>query len=53
MGEKRYGEVRKKKSLVRPRFRWEDTNKMTLKMGWLGPIWLRIETRGGIFCIMR
>jgi len=40
-----------KRSLGRPRFRWEDNIKMDLQeVGcgiWTGPIWLRIGTGGG------
>jgi hypothetical protein len=40
-----------KRSLGRPRRRWEDNTKMDLReIGWVwaGLIWLRIETSGGL-----
>jgi hypothetical protein len=39
----------KKRPLGRPRRRWVDNIKMDLKeMGWIGLIWLRIVTGGGL-----
>jgi hypothetical protein len=40
-----------KKPLGRPRRRWVDNIKMDLKrdrMGWIGLMWLRIGTSGGL-----
>jgi hypothetical protein len=43
-----------KRPLGRPRRRWVDNVKMDLReirwdvMGWIGSIWLRIRTSGGL-----
>ena len=57
MGERRgvyrvlMGKPEGKRSLGRPRHRWEDNIKMGLQQlewgAWTGVIWLRIWTRGG------
>jgi hypothetical protein len=47
---------RKKEKHGRPRRRWEDNTKMKLQViGWgtlTGLVWFRIETNGGLFCIL-
>jgi hypothetical protein len=57
MGEKRnayrilVGKPEGKRSLRRPRRRWVDNIKMYLRedgMVWIGLIWLRIGTSGGL-----
>jgi hypothetical protein len=58
MGEKRnaysilVGKPEEKRSLGRPRSRWEVNIKLILKkqntMIWTGLIWLRIRTSGGL-----
>jgi hypothetical protein len=57
MGEKRnayrilVGNPERKRPLGRARRRWVDNINMSLKrdgMVWIGSIWLRIETRGGL-----
>jgi hypothetical protein len=58
MGEKRnayrilVGNPEGKRPLRRPRRRWVDNIKMDLReigwMGWIGSIWLRIWTSGGL-----
>jgi hypothetical protein len=55
MGEKRnayrtlVGKSEGKRPLERPKRRWVDHMKMDLRqMGWVGSIWLRTRTRGGI-----
>jgi hypothetical protein len=57
-GEKRnayrilMGEPEGKRALGRPRRRWVNNIKMDLReidgMGWIGLIWLRIGTSGGL-----
>jgi hypothetical protein len=37
-----------KRPLGKPRHRWVDNIKLDLRMGWIGPIGLRIETSGGL-----
>jgi len=37
-----------KRSLGRPRGRWEDNIKMYLQGAWTGLIWFRIGTAGGL-----
>jgi hypothetical protein len=58
MGEKRnayrilVGKPEEKRPVGRPRRRWVDNIKMDLReigwMGWIGLIWLRIRTSGGL-----
>jgi hypothetical protein len=55
MGEKRNayrilaGNPERKRPLGRPKRRWVDHIKMDFReMGWIGSIWLRIGTSGGL-----
>jgi hypothetical protein len=54
MGEKRnayrtlVGKPEGKRPLERPRRRWVDNIKMDLREIWIGLIWLRIGTSGGL-----
>jgi hypothetical protein len=62
MGEKKtayrilVGNPEGKRPLRRPRRRWANNIKMDIReiewdgMGWIGLIWLRIGTSGGILC---
>jgi hypothetical protein len=49
------GKPEGRRSLERPRRRWEDNIKMDLRevrwSAWTGLIWLRIGTGGGLLCI--
>jgi hypothetical protein len=50
-GEKRNACRRKpeeKRPLGRPRRMWVDNIKLDLTIGWIGLIWLRIGTSGGL-----
>jgi hypothetical protein len=45
-----------RRTLGRPRRRWEDNIKMDLRVVgwggvWTGSIWLKIRTSGGLLCI--
>jgi hypothetical protein len=46
------GKPEGKRPLERPRHRWEDNTKMSLRenygVAWTGLIWLRMGTRGGL-----
>jgi hypothetical protein len=42
------GKPEGKRPLGRPRRRWLDNIKMILKIGWIGLIWLKIGTSGGL-----
>jgi hypothetical protein len=55
MGEKRntyrilVGKPEGKRPLGKPRCRWVNNTKMYLiEIGWIGSIWLRIGTSGGL-----
>jgi hypothetical protein len=44
------GRPKGKRTLGRPKLRWEDNIRMNLReRGWTGFIWLRIGSSGGIF----
>jgi hypothetical protein len=42
------GKPEGKRPLGRPRHRWVDNIKMDLREVWIGSIWLRIGTGGGL-----
>jgi hypothetical protein len=55
IGEKRnpyrilVGMLEEKRPLGRPRCRWVDSIKIGVGMIWIGLMWLRIGTSGGLF----